>query len=259
MRFFIYETDLRQLAIGRSFVEKGFEKVSFENIGIADIVILPFVNVEKEVEIDKKFFNCLKEGVRVYTGAKDDKLGLKFVEAGVSYKEVLDNHEMTVLNALPTAEGVIYNILGEYDKCLEGAKVLVLGYGVCGSVIAEKLKALKSKVFVFEKCELKKVDARNLGFKTIKEKEIGEHKFDIIINTIPLNVVSEDTINQLSKDTLIFEVASAPFGFDEAIMIEKGFKYRKLRGLPSRFGVRYSSENISSFIIRNVEGDDICG
>ncbi len=259
MRFFIFETDLRQLAISKSFLEKGFEKVDFENIGTADIVILPFVNFEKEVEINKIFFDSLKKGVRVFTGAKDDKLRGKFHEAGVCYKEVLDNQIMSAFNALPTAEGVLYNILGEYDRCLEGTKVLVLGYGVCGSVIAEKLKALKAKVFVFEKCELKKVDARNLGLKTIKEKDISEHNFDIIINTIPLNVVSEETLNKIRKDTLFFEVASAPFGFDEESMIEKGFKYKKLRGLPSRFGVRYSSENISSFIIRNVEGEDICG
>ncbi len=259
MRFFIFETDLRQLAIGESFVKKGFEKVSLENIGTADIVILPFVNVEKEVEIDRKFFDSLKDGVKVYTGAKDEKLRIKFNEAGFSYKEVLDSQIMTILNALPTAEGVLYNVIGDYDKCLEGARVLVLGYGVCGSVIAEKFKAIKAKVSVFEQCELKKADARNLGMRTIKERDIAEHNFDIIINTIPLNVVTEETISKLSIDTLIFEVASAPFGFDEAMMIEKGFKYKKLRGLPSRFGVRYSSENISSFIIKNIEGDDLCG
>ncbi len=259
MRFFIFETDLRQVAIGESFVKKGFEKVSFENIGTADIVILPFVNVEKEVEIDKRFFDSLKRGARVYTGAKDNKLGEKFKLAKISYTEVLDNQIMTVLNALPTAEGVIYNILGDYDKCLDGAKVLVLGYGVCGSVIAEKLKALKAKVSVFEKCELKKADARNLGMRTIKERDIAEHNFDIIINTIPVKVVSDETLYKISRDTLIFEVASAPFGFDEVVMLEKGFRYKKLRGLPSRHGVRYSSENISSFIIKNVEGEDLCG
>ncbi len=255
MRFFIYETDLRQVAIGESLVEKGFEKVAIENMGKADVIILPFVNVEKDVVLDSSFFEGIKEGAVVYTGAKDDKVRVKFEKAGVDFREILDSQIMTVLNALPTAEGVLFNLLGDFDKCLVGAKVLVLGYGVCGSVIAEKLKALKSKVYIFEKCELKKADARNQGLKTIKEKEIIEHKFDIIINTIPLKVVSEDTLNRLNINTLVYEVASAPFGFDEDWMIEKGFKYKKLRGLPSRFGVRYSSENISSFILNNLEGD----
>ncbi len=258
MRFFIYETDLRQVAIGESLVEKGLEKICLENIGEADVIILPFVNVEKDVTLDNEFFESLKKGVKVYTGAKDDRVRESFEKHSVKYTEILDSKIMTVLNALPTAEGVLFNVLGDYDKCLVGAKVLVLGYGVCGNVIAEKLKALKSKVYIFEKCELRKAEARNQGLKTIKEKEIIEHKFDIIINTIPLKVVSEDTLNNLNKNTLIYEVASAPFGFDEGWMIEKGFNYKKLRGLPAKFGVRYSSENISSFILKSLEGDDGC-
>ncbi len=258
MRFFIYETDLRQVAIGQSLVEKGLEKIVFENIGKADVIILPFVNVEKDVCLDNGFFESIKKGVKVYTGAKDDIVRQKFEKNGVKFTEVLDSHEMTVLNALPTAEGVLYNVLGDYDRCIECAKVLVLGYGVCGSVIAEKLSVLKSKVYVFEKSEVKNAEARKLGLKTIKEKEIIEHKFDIIINTIPLTVVTEGTLNNLNINTLIYEVASAPFGFDEGLMIEKGFKYKKLRGLPSRFGVRYSSENISSFILKSLEGDVWC-
>ncbi len=259
MRFFIYETDLRQIAIGEALVEKGFEKVSVDEIGKADIVVLPFINVEKEVSIDNNFFDSLKRGVRVYTGAKNDILRFKFEEAGVYFGEVLDSQEMTILNALPTAEGVIYNVLGNFDKCLVGAKVLVLGYGVCGSKIAEKLQALKAEVYVLEGCELKKTIALVSGIVNIEEKEIIEHNFDIIINTIPLSIVSEKTINTLDKNTLILEVASAPFGFDEDMMVKKGFKYKKLRGLPSRFGVKYSGNNISNFILKNVEGVDVCG
>ncbi len=254
MRFFIYETDLRQITIGESLEEKGFEKVTLEEIDFADVVILPFVNVENSVKIDEDFFKTLKKGVKVYTGAKNTELKDKFVKKNISFIEVLVSQEMAILNALPTAEGVIYNIIGDYDKCLVGAEVLVLGYGLCGTEIVNKLKALKSEVTVLEECELKKAQARVNGIKTIEIKEIKEHKFDIIINTIPIQIVDNQTLDKMDKKTLIFDIASAPFGFEEGAMISRGIRYKKLRGLPSKFGVRYSSENISSYIIKSVEG-----
>ncbi len=254
MRFFIYETDLRQITIGESLVAKGFEKVGIEKITLADIVILPFVNVENNVDIDDEFFRGLKEGAKVFTGAKNPKLKVKFDERNISFTEVLDSYEMAILNALPTAEGVIYNIIGDFDKCLVDAKILVLGYGLCGSEIANKLMALKSEVTVLEACELKKAGAKVKGIKTIDLVEIKKQKFDIIINTIPVSVVDNHTLDKMDKNILIFDIASAPFGFDEEDMKKRGLNYKKLRGLPSRFGVRYSSENISSYIIKKVEG-----
>ncbi len=254
MRFFIYENDLRQIAIGKALLNRGYTKVNAEEIGSADIVILPFINVETVVNIDENFFDNLKKGVKVFTGAKNDVLIEKFKKNEVSCNEILVSKEMAVLNAVPTAEGLLYNVLGDIEKCLVGANVLVLGYGICGSEIAEKVSALKANVSILEQCEVKKASAKAKGLKVVEESGIVETSLDVIVNTIPLKVVSQNTLDNINKETLIYDIASAPFGFDEETMTKKGIRYKRLRGLPSKFGIKYSSENICDFIIKSVKG-----
>ncbi|MBQ6907675.1 MAG: NAD(P)-binding domain-containing protein, partial [Clostridia bacterium] len=97
-----------------------------------------------------------------------------------------------------------------------GSRVLVIGYGRVGKVIAEKFKLLGSDVTV---------SARKLeDFAWIEEKSLKSvhtkaltnavSEFDLIINTVPARVLDGETLKNIRCDTLILDVASKPGGVD---------------------------------------------
>ena len=56
--------------------------------------------------------------------------------------------------------------------------------------------------------------------------------YDLIINTIPSNVIDEDLLHKISLNTVILELASAPYGLNQDIANGLGLKYYILKGLP---------------------------
>lgn len=253
MKFCIYENDLRQEAIAEALVSKGCIKLEFEDVSNADVVILPFINVSNVVNIDDEYVKKLKPECIVFTGAKDNALRSILKSNNIRLVELMLIERMAIFNSVPTAEGTIYNILNDFDKCIFNSKILVVGYGVCGSEIVRKLVSLGANVDIVEVCKSKKSIANIRGIASININQ-SELDYDVIINTVPSRVFSESDIQKTPKNTLVYDIASSPFGFDEDFMLKQGINYKILKGLPSKFGVKFSANNISEFIINGAKG-----
>ncbi|MFV0440176.1 MAG: NAD(P)-dependent oxidoreductase [Lachnospirales bacterium] len=257
MKFYVYETDTRQKLIGEFLEKKGL--IKDKTVSDVDILVLPFVNVEKNLEIDinQDYVNSLKKTVKVFTGVKNERLRKLFQENNKSYTEIMEYKEVSVLNSIPTAEGVLYNVIGSSTKGVFGSTVLVLGYGVCGSEIVRKLKALGANIDVIEQNEEKQAFAEIRGIYSVEEKDIYKKDYDYIINTIPEKIISTQTLKNISKTTIIFDIASFPYGFDEEEVSEKELNYKRLGSLPTKFGVDFSSYAIGNFIYKKMRGEYI--
>ena len=69
--------------------------------------------------------------------------------ANDEYIEIIDimkREELAVLNTVSTAEGTIEIIIANTNKIIHGSKVLILGFGRIGKVLARKLAGLSAKV-----------------------------------------------------------------------------------------------------------------
>ncbi len=128
------------------------------------------------------------------------------------YKE----EEIAIKNAVPTAEGAIQIAMQESDITIQDSKSLVLGYGKCGKIIADKLKALNSDVTVATKHETDIADIVAHGHKPIKVEQYSKviEKMDFIFNTIPAKVMNEKELTLLNKNTVVIDIAMAPGGID---------------------------------------------
>ena len=68
--------------------------------------------------------------------------------ANDEYIEIIDimkREELAVLNTISTAEGTIEIAIANTNKILHGSKILVLGFGRIGKVLARKLAGLSAK------------------------------------------------------------------------------------------------------------------
>lgn len=119
-------------------------------------------------------------------------------------------------NAPPTAEGAIQLALENLPITLHASRVLVIGYGRIGKILADRLRGLGAFVSVaarrYEQLAWAEVDghaAQRLG--DIAGWLCG---YDLVLNTVPARVLTAELLADLKSGCLVIDVASKPGGVD---------------------------------------------
>lgn len=170
--------------------------------------------------------------------------------------DYFDREELTVLNAVPTAEGAIEIAMNMLPVTVHGSKSLVLGFGRIGKILAKDLHGLGAKVYV----EARRFDdlswIKAYGYNGIYLPHLKESlsAFDVIYNTIPYQVLTEDLLRYIRRDCLIIDLASLPGGIDDEKAAEHGLKVIHALSLPGKVAPETSGEIIAQ-TIHNILAD----
>ena len=70
-----------------------------------------------------------------------------FAGKQVKCLDILNREELSVLNAVPTAEGAVHILLQELPMTLMGSRILIVGYGRVGKVLAKTLQGFGAEVW----------------------------------------------------------------------------------------------------------------
>ncbi len=130
--------------------------------------------------------------------------------------DILQSEELTILNAIPTAEGAIQIAMEKSLITLHNSKCLILGFGRIGKTLAKMLCGIGAKVY----CEARKQQdiawIKCYGYKAIHIDELNNYlgKFDFIFNTIPHIILDKNNLKLVKKDCLLIDLASKPGGID---------------------------------------------
>lgn len=195
-------------------------------LGTADIAVLPmpmsFDNVYINAPFSKKKIalslvldrlsdDCFVLGGRISRDTEEilTKKGLKFAD-------YYNREELIVKNAVPTAEGALEIAFSELPITIFGSKSLVIGFGRVGKVMAKKLRALESSVTVSARKYADFAWIEEGGMKAIHTEDLSVFAgdFDLIINTVPAMVLTEEVLKRVRDDALIIDLASKPGGVD---------------------------------------------
>lgn len=164
----------------------------------------------------------------------------------IQYTDLLKREEFTVLNTIATAEGTIQIAMEETQRTVHGTNVLVMGFGRIGKVLAKMLDGIGAKV----SCEARKNEdiawIKAYGYNPIHLNNLNENlgKFDIIINTIPFQILDAEKLELLKKDVVIIDLASNPGGVDRKAAREKNLKVIWALSLPGKVAPLTSAEFI---------------
>lgn len=82
------------------------------------------------------------------TGAVNGEVIKLAKNYNIEITDVLKNDSLTILNAIPTAEGAIQIAMEESKRTLHGSKILILGFGRIGKVLAKMLLRNRCKCFL---------------------------------------------------------------------------------------------------------------
>lgn len=144
--------------------------------------------------------------------------------------------ECMVANAVPTAEGAVQVAMEELPFTLHTARVLVLGFGRVGKLTAHRMGVLGAKVTVAAQGYEDLAWAAAWGHETSRlEKlscELGG--FDLIVNTIPAQVLDRRRLRWVNPGAFLLDLASAPGGVDREGAKELGLRVLQAPGLPGR-------------------------
>lgn len=179
--------------------------------------------------------------------------------ANIKFVDTLQLDNIVWKNAILTAEGLIMHIIKNTDFAIENSEILVLGYGNCGTNIGKKLNALGGKVTFYDHTEIHLIGARANGFKTVQLEDFDTHlnKFDIIINTVPQPILSDKHYSLLSKNTVLFDVSSQPFGFNKDLTCKNHLSLITCPGIPGATAPKNAGELIAKSIISYLERTEI--
>ena len=169
-------------------------------------------------------------------GAFSQKSSLDAVRGGLAVYDLLRRRDYTVGNAALTAEGAIALLLRESENSLLSSHVLLTGWGRVASLLAPRLRSLGAYVTVAARKAGDRATAEALGLNSCRFEELPRllEDVDLLVNTVPAQVISREDLARLRKGTLLLELASEP-GFDQEAAAELGLRPLYAPGLPGQF------------------------
>ncbi len=190
-----------------------------------------------------EFVDCLKDK---YLIAGNINIREELEAKGVQFTDLLKREEFSVLNTIATAEGTIQIAMEETQRTVHGSNVLVMGFGRIGKVLAKMLDGIGAKVY----CEARKNEdiswIKAYGYNPVHLNDLNENlnKFDIIINTIPFQILDAERLDLIKKESVIIDLASNPGGVDRKAARERGIKVIWALSLPAKVAPLTSAEFI---------------
>lgn len=194
------------------------------------------------VELDE-FIEALK-GKYLIAG----NIGIKdeLDENNIQFTDLLKREEFSVLNTIATAEGTIQIAMEETQRTVHGTNTLIMGFGRIGKVLAKMLNGIGANVY----CEARKDEdiswIKAYGYKPVHLNDLNENlnQFDIIINTVPFQLLDSERLSLIKKDAVIIDLASNPGGVDRKAARENKLKVIWALSLPAKVAPLTSAEFI---------------
>ena len=231
-------TDARQAAAGRVLERAGYAVGGAEQVALADYILLPLPLDAARTPL-AELLRAAKPGAVALGGRLSVQAKTIAQEAGVELVDYFARPELTVYNAIPTAEGCIGILLAERTRTLWGTNLLLLGFGPVGQALGARLAALGVNVTVCARRAEQRALAESLWFGPPPT----------VVNTIPAPVLTEPVLAALRPGSLIVDLASKPGGTDFAAAQRLGCKAIHALSLPAACAPDTAGEAVARTVL----------
>lgn len=197
-------------------------------VHLADCVILPLPVTGDGVTLNAPLaqreimladiFDHLRPEQLICGGRIDGVTQALARERNLTLHDYFAREELAVANAVPTAEGAVQIAMEELPITIHAARVLIIGYGRLGKLLAHRFAALGAKVSVSARkwSDLAWIEAFGYGVEQTEHLDGWLCGYDLIVNTVPTCVLGEERLAELKKGALVIDLASKPGGVDMA-------------------------------------------
>jgi len=238
--------DKRYLKTYQLFIKNGFDTSytsceKLKGVNESDVIVLPIASFDREGTLVGTQYtvydllNMLNSGTVVFAGKVPSIIKKISDEHKVKIYDYTDNEEFNILNAISTSEGAILTALNISNNTISQSSFTVLGYGRIGRALSIRLKALGGNVTVGARSASARANAvcDNVNAVSIEDALEAATTSNIVFNTIPAPVITEDNIDNLKNKTII-DLASIPGGLNDAAKIAAGENFIHALSLPGK-------------------------
>lgn len=268
--------DVRQKHLASFLADEGFSVSSTQKlcsecnvfsdcencIDASDAVLLPLPVTkdgrtlyceDEEIFLDDivRYIDCDKI---VFCGKMDDAFKQKLDEKNVKWFDYFSDEEMTVKNAIATAEGAVALAVENTPRTLFASKVLVTGYGRIAKALTKMLSAFGCDVTVAARSGVERIWASLDGANAVELEALTQkNAYSIIFNTVPHIIFTKKELYALERNALIIDLASFPGGVDKHVAKSLGVNVITAGGLPSRFSAQCAGEFIGQTVLKIIK------
>ncbi|MFR2197453.1 MAG: dipicolinate synthase subunit DpsA [Clostridia bacterium] len=189
------------------------------------------------------------------SGSIKDDLKKQLDEKYMEVIDIMKRDDLAILNTIATAEGTIEVAIKNTDKILQGSRVLILGFGRVGKIVANKF----SKMSAIVTCAARKVSdlawIKAYGYNSLNINDMlyDLKEFDIIINTVPQTILRERELKHIDAEALLIDLASSPGGIDGKMAKSMGLNFIWALALPGRIAPSSSAKFIKDTVYTIIE------
>jgi len=140
--------------------------------------------------------------------------------------------DFTLRNAELTAKAAA--ALLAKRRALNGCKVLVVGFGRIGKLLAARLAAAGAAVTVAARSAEARNAAEALHCRAVPTEHAAAPGYDFVVNTVPAAIFGTSEFIAFG-DAALIELASPPYGFDPTAAKEAGREVFLASGLPGKY------------------------
>lgn len=274
MKAYLIGGDSREKYLAYRLEHKGIEILHPEQVGRlkdkkVEMIILPTpvsmdrftvkaTEGQKKVTL-KEVLEIAEKGQLIFGGMFPEDFKTALEEKGAVVYDFMKMEDIAIQNAVATAEGAIAEAIFMSNEVLHGQEILVVGFGRCAEVLADKLKGMSAKVTVMARREDARSRAWTFGNQTLEFDETEElGKFHYIFNTVPSPIITREWIDRLNRYCCIIDIASKPGGTDFDYCSQKGIRAKLCGSLPGKYAPKTSGELLArkmEDIIRETVGE----
>lgn len=229
-------------------------------VGDVDVIIcgIPlasadgFINMPFSEDLIHKntFIEMVPESSIFFSGKIEKDAQERMNKKGVFCIDLLEREEMAVLNAIPAAEGAVELIIKAIPKTIHNSRILILGYGRIGKVLARILKGFCADVWVGARkySDLSWIEVNGCNPVHTRDLERYVTDMNVIVNTIPNQIVTADILNKIRPDCYLLDLASKPGGIDFEHAKKLGLQVDWALSLPGKVAPLTAAEIIKKTI-----------
>ncbi|MBP3706318.1 MAG: hypothetical protein J6J13_03585 [Clostridia bacterium] len=248
--------DKRMIYAYEEFKKQGYTVSSFGlfqadegKIEDNEIIIFPV-----PITRDKITVNCPITNAVIPLKETIEKCGDRQIFGGCykgknNFTDYCELDDYCLLNAVPTAEGAISFAIENTPFTLWESKVLVIGAGRVGKILADRLKGLKCDITVTARKarDFALLEALGIEYTHTDLLHKIKNNFDIIFNTVDVNFFSD--IDSLPKNALLIDLSSLGCTNFSAAR-EMGYKAYKLPGIPGKNAPKTAGVILANTLIK---------
>ncbi|WP_029041312.1 dipicolinate synthase subunit DpsA [Cucumibacter marinus] len=231
----------------------------------ADIALFPIPGITPEGALfapkcpekiipDAEMLSGMNKPGHIILGWGDPNLKSHAEALGITLHEYEWDVDLMLLRGPAIVEGVLKVIIENTDITIHKANICLVGQGTIGTLLTNTLIGLGAHVHVAARNPVQRAAAHAAGATSHTLEELPDllPDMDIVIGSVPKQLVAGDLLDKLAPGALLVDVAAPPGTIDRDAATAKGIKAIWARGMGSRAPVTVGRSQWSG-ISRRIE------